>query len=590
MDYIKLVEVYEQLEQTTKRLEKTFIIRDFLKDIPEEDIEQTILLLQGKVFPPWDDRKIGVASRMVLKAINKSTGTHSDKIEQEWAKIGDLGEVARELTKTKKQVTLFSQSLTVKKVFQNLQKLPLLEGQGTVDKKIGLISELLTSAKPLEAKFIVRTVLEELRVGTAAGTMRDAIVFAYFLKDSQLNKEKNIIDFEENKDRESYNEIVKKVQKAYDMSNDFSLVAKYAKKGKLDEISLKVGIPIKCMLGPKEKDAKAALERVGTPAQSEFKYDGFRLQIHKEGDKVLLYTRNLENVTKQFPEVIEYVKEHVKGESFILDSEAVGFDPKTGKYLPFQNISQRIRRKYDIEKLAKDLPVELNVFDIMFHDGRSMLNVEFQERRKLIEKIIKIEKRKITISKAKIVKTESDLNEMFKESIDAGNEGLMVKKLDAPYKPGARVGHMVKLKETEEPLDLVIVEAEWGEGKRAQWFSSFTLACLDENGEFVTIGKVGTGIKEKLDAENQEDSSVTFEQLTELLKPLVISQKGKFVKVKPQIVVEVAYEEIQKSPTYKSGFALRFPRVLRLRHMERKAEDVADVDYIEDYYYGQNKN
>jgi len=173
---------------------------------------------------------------------------------------------------------------------------------------------------------------------------------------------------------------------------------------------------------------------------------------------------------------------------------------------------------------------------------------------------------------------------MFKESLKAGNEGLMVKKLDAPYKPGARVGHMVKLKETEEPLDLVIVKAEWGEGKRAKWFSSFTLACLDENGEFVTIGKVGTGIKEK------ESEGVTFDELTKLLKPLVISQKGKIVKVKPKIVVEVAYEEIQKSPTYSSGFALRFPRVLRLRQMERSAEDIATVEYIEDYYYKQNKS
>jgi|TARA_B100002003_G_C14136423_1_gene546545 DNA ligase-1 len=590
MDYIKLVEVYEELEATTKRLEKTFIIRDFLKDIKEDDIEQTILLLQGKVFPNWDDRKIGVASRMVLKAINKATGTHSDKIEKEWAKIGDLGEVAKELTKTKKQHTLFSTKLTVKKVFQNLQKLPLLEGQGAVDKKIGLIAELLTSAKPLEAKYIVRTVLEELRVGTAAGTLRDAIVFSFFLKDSKLNKEKNIIDFEEDKDREKYNEIVKKVQRAYDMSNDFSLVAKYAKKGKLGDISLKIGVPIKCMLGPKEKDAKAALDRVGIPAQAEYKYDGFRIQVHKDNDKVILYTRNLENVTKQFPEVVKYVKEYVKGKSFILDSEAVGFDPKTNKYLPFQNISQRIRRKYDIERMSKDYPVELNVFDIMYYDGKSMLNVAFKDRRKIIEKIIKIEKRKITISQAKIVEKEVELNDMFKESLVAGNEGLMVKKLDAPYKPGARVGHMVKLKETEEPLDLVIVEAEWGEGKRAKWFSSFTLACVDENGNFVTIGKVGTGIKEKDETSTEEESPVTFEQLTELLKPLVISEKGKNVKVKPKIVVEVAYDEIQKSPTYTSGFALRFPRVLRLRHMERKAEDVADVDYIEDYYYGQNKN
>jgi DNA ligase 1 len=589
MEYNDLVNIYQELESTTKRLEKTFIISKFLKNIKEEDIEQTTLLLQGKVFPNWDDRKIGVASRLVIKAINKSTGIRSDKIEKEWAKIGDLGEVAQELTRTKKQHTLFSEKLTVKKVFQNLQKLPTLEGHGAVDKKVGLIAELLTSATPLEARYIVRTVLEELRVGTAAGTLRDAIVFAFFFKNSRLNKEKNIIEFEGSEDREKYNKIVNKVQKAYDISNDFSLVAKQAKKEKIEDIELKVGIPIKCMLGPKEPDAKTALERVGIPAQAEFKLDGFRIQAHKDKGKILLFTRNLENVTNQFPEIVRYIKEYIKGENFILDSEAVGFDPKTDNYLPFQNISQRIKRKYNIDQMSKEFPVELNIFDCMFYNDKNMIDEPFKKRRELLEKIVKQIPKKIILTISKIVKNENDVNNFFKESKNAGNEGLMLKKLDAPYKPGGRVGHMVKMKETEEPLDLVITEAEWGEGKRANWFSSFTLACLDENGDFVEIGKVGTGIKEKDDTEEGEESPVTFEQLTRLLKPLIISQKGKIVRLKPQILVEVAYEEIQKSPTYSSGYALRFPRVLRLRHMERSAEDAATLEYIEDYYFKQKK-
>lgn len=580
MDYIKLVEVYQKLEATTKRLEKTFIISDFLKTIPEEALHETLLLLQGLVFPNWDERKIGVAARLILKAINKATGITQEKIEKEWTKFGDLGDVAENLVKEKKQITLFSRSLTVKKVFENIQKLSTLEGQGTVERKIGLIAELLTSAKPLEAKYIIRTLLEELRVGTAAGTLRDSIVWAYFpeSKVKYNEKEKNI----EVENREDYNKYLDIVQEAYDMSNDFSLVAKAAKKGNIENIELEVGTPIRVMLGPKEPDAKTALERVGIPAQAEFKYDGFRIEAHKDGNKITLFTRNLENVTKQFPEVAEFIKENVKGKSFILDSECVGFSPKTGKYLPFQNISQRIKRKYDIEEMAKDFPVELNIFDCMFYDGKSMLKEPFEKRRALLEKIIKQVPKKIVLSKAMIVKNEDDVNKFYKKSLDAGNEGLMLKKLDAPYKPGARVGYMVKMKETEEPLDLVITEAEWGEGKRTSWFSSFTLACLDENGNFVEIGKVGTGIKEK-------SEGVTFEQLTELLKPLIISQKGKVVKVKPKIVVEVAYEEIQKSPTYSSGYALRFPRVLRLRHMERSPEDIADIQYIEDYYLKQRK-
>jgi DNA ligase-1 len=581
MEYIKLVEVYQKLEATTKRLEKTYIISEFLKAVPEENLQQTILLLQGLVFPVWDERKIGVAASLVLKAINKATGITQEKIEKDWAKVGDLGDVAESLVKEKKQITLFSRSLTVKKVFENIQKLAELEGEGTVDRKIGLIAELLTSANPLEAKYIIRTLLEELRVGTAAGTLRDAVVWAYF-PEAKVKYDENEKEIEV-ENREEYNKYTDLVQEAYDLSNDFSLVAKAAKKGKIDSIGLEVGTPIRVMLGPKEPDAKTALERTGIPAQAEFKYDGFRIEAHKDGNKITLFTRNLENVTKQFPEVVEYLKENIKAKSFIIDSEAVGFSPKTGKYLPFQNVSQRIKRKYDIEQTSREFPVELNIFDCMFYDGKSMIKEPFEKRRALLEKIVKQINKKIVLSKAKIVKNEDDVNKFFKESLAAGNEGLMLKKLDAPYKPGARVGYMVKMKETEEPLDLVITETEWGEGKRTNWFSSFTLACLDENGNFVEIGKVGTGIKEK------SEEGVSFEELTNLLKPLVINQKGKVAKVKPKIVVEVAYEEIQKSPTYSSGYALRFPRVLRLRNMERSAEDVADLQYIEEYYLKQRK-
>ena len=580
MEYIKLVDVYQKLESTTKRLEKTFIISEFLKTIKEENLQLTILLLQGKVFPQWDERKTGVASRLVLKAINKSTGISTDKIEKEWARIGDLGNVAENLIKEKKQVALFSKSLTVKKVFENMSKLATLEGVGSVDKKVGFIAELLTSAKPLEAKYVIRTLLEELRVGTATGTLRDAMVWAYFpeagVKYSE--KEKNI----EVKDREEYNKYVNLVQDAYDMSNDFGLVAQMAKKGKIKNIEISVGTPIKVMLGPKEKDAKSALERVGRPAQAEYKYDGFRIQVHKDKNKILLFTRNLENVTTQFPEIVEYIKHNVTGKSFILDSEAVGLSSKTKGYLPFQNVSQRIKRKYDIENMAKKFPVELNIFDCVYYNGKNMIKEPFKKRRALIEKIVKPIPRKIVLSKSKIVKNEEEVMQFYKQALEKGNEGLMLKKLDAHYKPGARVGYMVKMKEAEEPLDLVITDAEWGEGKRAKWFSSFRLACLDEHGNFVGIGKVGTGIKEK-------SEGVTFEQLTKLLEPLTISQKGKVVKVKPKIVVEVAYEEIQKSPTYSSGYALRFPRVLRLRNMERSAEDIVTLSDVEDLYFKQKK-
>jgi DNA ligase-1 len=585
MNYIELTKVYESLEATSKRLEKTWIISRFLKKTEAKDLSLITLLLQGRVFPSWDESKIGVAARMVLKAINVSTGISVEKVEAEWKKIGDLGKVTEKLIGVKKQTTLFAQNISVSKVFNNLRKLPDLEGSGSVDQKVQLISELLTSASPIEAKYIVRTVLEDLRVGVADGTLRDAIVWAFFEKEVKLNydeKEKSI----EPEDREKYNEYSDKVQNAYDMCNDFGIVAEAAKKDGikgLDKIGLNVGQPIKVMLYPKAKDIADAFERVGKPAAFEYKYDGFRIQAHKRNDKILLFTRRLDEVTKQFPEIVEYIKTNVKGKSFVLDSEAVGFDQKTGKYLPFQSISQRIKRKYDIEMLSKQFPVELNVFDVVSYDGKDMMREPFRKRRELLEKIITQVKKKIVLAKQIITDSEKEAKEFYEESLKMGEEGIMAKKLDGIYNPGRRVGYGVKIKPTMETLDLAIVGAEWGTGKRSGWMSSFVLACRDtDTGEFLEIGRVGTGIKEL------EGSGITFENLTEMLKPLIIEEKGREVKIRPKIVIEINYEEIQKSPTYSSGYALRFPRLVRLRE-EKGAKDVSELSYVEDIYYSQER-
>jgi len=583
MQYTKLIGIYEKLEKTTKRLEKTYLIAGFLKTIPTEDIQEIVLLIQGKLFPNWDEHKIGVASRLVIKAINKATGINTKKVENEWKKTGDLGIVAENLIKTKKQSTLFSQKLTVKKVFTNLRKLSELEGLGTVEKKMQLIAELLTSSSPLEAKYITRTVLEDLRVGVGEGSLRDSVVWAFFgnkIGLKYLEKEKQI----EVKDRQEYNKYIDAVQRAYDLTNDFSVVAEAAKKGGLESLQSK-GItlfkPLKVMLAIKVQDIKEGFERCGKPMDVEFKLDGFRIQAHKQDKKVKLFTRRLDEVTKQFPEVVEHIKHNVKGNEFIIDSEAAGFDPKTNKYLPFQRISQRIRRKYDIEEMSKKFPVELNIFDILSYNGKNLLNEPFKERRKLIEKIVTNKKRKIVVVKNIITSDEKEVEKFYKESINEGNEGVMLKKLDSPYKPGARVGHMIKLKPVMETLDLVIVGAEWGTGKRAAWLSSFTLACRDGD-HFLEIGKMGTGIKEK------SEEGTSFKELTKQLKPLITEEKGREVKIKPKLVIEVNYEEIQKSPNYSSGYALRFPRLKGLRP-DRKPSEASDLDLVENLFHSQKK-
>lgn len=582
MKYLDLVEIYKKLEATTKRLEKTHHIAELLKKTSLDDMHQIVLLIQGRLYPPWDDREIGVASRMVLKSINVATGIRVGEIEREWKKTGDLGKTAENLTHRKKQRTLFKADLTVKKVFNNLRKLSELEGPGSVDSKISLIAELLTSARPMEARYIVRTILEELRVGVAAGTLRDAVVWSFFGKELEISfDEKKQVVRVPDRNREKYNKYLDAVQKAADVSNDFSLVAEKLKKHGLkglEQISLVVGKPIKVMLYQKAKDLQDAFDTVGKPAALEYKFDGFRMMLHRKGDKITLFTRRLDNVTKQFPDVVDVIKDGVKAKEFILDSEVIGIDPKTRKWLPFQNISQRIKRKYDIHDICKKIPVMVNVFDIMELNGENIIQKPFKKRRELMEKIVKKVPNKLQLAPQVVTASLKDAEKFYKESLTKGNEGVMVKALDAVYKPGSRVGYGVKVKPVMETLDVVIVGADWGEGKRAQWLSSFTIACRDEKtDQLLEIGKVGTGIKEKT------GEGVSFKQLTEMLKPSVVSEKGRSVRVKPKIVIEVTYEEIQKSPTYGSGFALRFPRVLRLR-AERSKSDASTISEVRRLY------
>ncbi|MCK5624428.1 ATP-dependent DNA ligase [Candidatus Pacearchaeota archaeon] len=557
MNYKKLAELYEEVSSTTKRLEKIDILSKFLKSLKKED-SNILYLIEGNIYPDYDERKTGISNQLAIKAISKATGTDSKKVVQEWKTVGDIGKVAEKLTKQKKQSTLHSHILTTEKVLENLRKLPELVGKGTVNKKLALITELLTSASPTEALYLVRTLIGDLRIGVQESTIKYGMLKAFF---------KNNKEYED------------KIQRAIDNSNDLAIVFQIARKGKikeLEQIHLEVGKPIKAMLAQKAKDIEDAFKKLGKPMAIEYKYDGFRLLIHKANNKISLFTRSLENVTKQFPEVEEYIKKFIKGDSFILDSEAVGYDKKTKNYTDFQKISQRIRRKYHIEKLQKDLPVEINVFDVLSYNGKSQIDVPFKKRRKLIEKILTNHPYKLISSKHKITSSKKEVEEFYKKALKDKQEGIMMKNLEAEYKPGRRVGHMLKLKPETNELDLVITGGEWGAGKRAGWISSFILSCRKGN-KYLEIGKVGTGILEK----ETENSKITFGNLTKLLKPLIIEEKGKSIKIKPKIVVTITYQDLQKSPNYESKWALRFPRITLLRE-DKPLSEIATLDEIED--------
>ena len=566
MLYQKLGELYEELSSTTKRLEKIDILAKFLHTLSEKD-RDVMYLLEGDIYPEYDERKIGISNQLAIKAISKSTGTDSKKVLQEWKTIGDLGKVAEKLTKTKKQSTLHSHTLTTEKVINNLRKLPELVGKGTIEKKLALITELLTSASGIEALYLTRTLIGDLRIGMQESTIRESLAKAFFKNSKEISSQ---------------------VQEAIDKSNDLALVFDACKKKSLKElkgISLEIGKPIKAMLAQKAKNIKEGFKAVGKPAAIEYKYDGFRIIIHKNKQNVTLFTRRLENVTKQFPEVKEFILKYVKGDSFILDSEAVGYHKKTKEYTPFQDISQRIRRKYGIDKMEKELPVEVNVFDILYYNGKSLLNEPFKKRTAVLRKIIKNHPYKIIHAKQIITGDEKKTEEFYKKALKDNQEGIMMKNLEAPYKPGRRVGNMLKIKPEERDLDLVITGAEYGTGKRSGWLSSFILSCKGKKpGEYLEIGKVGTGIKEK-----SEEGEVNFERLNKLLKPLIKSEKGKTAYIKPKIIVAVTYQEIQHSPNYSSKWALRFPRITALRN-DKPLSEIATLKEVEKDFDDQKRN
>jgi len=564
MKYKELADTYHELESNPSRLKKVEILSKFLTKIKNSKLPETIYLLQGKAFPDYSEKEFGISEKLAMKALAKASGVSDSELIIKWKELGDLGLVAEDVINNKKQNTLFSQELTIKKVLDNLRRLPELVGNGTQSQKLALISELLTSAHSLESKYIVRTLIGDLRIGVASGTLRDSIV-------EQAFKPKSI---------EEKKKFAKIVQSAYDKATDIAVVFEKAQKGikELNKIKLTPGHPIKLMLAQKAESIEDGFEKCGKPCAFEYKYDGFRMLMNKkESGEIRIFTRRLDEVTNQFPEVVDYLKNHIKAKSFMLDGEAIGFDPKTKKYTPFEAVSQRIRRKHNIQEIIKKLPIEVNAFDIIYLNGRSLIDESFEKRTKILRKLIRPQKHKFRYSHQLITDDPKKAKAFYKEALKDNQEGVMIKNLEANYQPGLRVGHMLKLKPAENELDLVITAAEYGKGKHVGNFSSFTLSCKDKDDNLLEIGKASTGLKEK------EELGLSYTELTKLLKPLVTRENGRIVYVKPKIVVSIIYQNIQRSTNYNSGFALRFPRIISLRE-DRSIVDIATTYEIASDY------
>ena len=551
MKYQELVNVYEALGATTKRLEKTDILADFFKRVEEEDLEKITLMALGSVFPSWSEEEQGIGDKLVMKAVGDAVGVSVDVVEDAIRDEGDIGAAAEKLYTKKAQMTFFSQPLTVKFVYNQLRKLATISGSRSTARKISNILELLSSASGKEAKYICRTILEELRIGVGEGIIRDAISQAFDVDKAVA-------------------------ERAHMLTNDLGLVAKVAKlegEDGLKKLTLIPGRPVKPMLAQLSEGIDISIEEMGC-ALCETKYDGFRTQFHKKGDEITLFTRRLENVTHAFPDAVDFIRRGFPDEDFIAEGEIVGF--KDDKPLPFQTVLQRVRRKYDIHDAMKNVPIKIFLYDLLYFK-EPVVDEPIIKRREILENAVDTSIDELNLSDIVKVGPENidDAVELFNKSIAGGHEGIMIKNCAEPYIPGIRGKKMLKFKAEPETLDAVIVGGTKGIGKRGEFIGSYEIALRDEYGDLQTITKIGSGL-----------SDDDLANLTRQMKEIIISEKGTHITVQPKIVLEIKYSEIVKSPEYPAGYSLRFPIVKGIR-TDKGVEDIDTIERLESMYYGE---
>ena len=580
MNFIKVAELYEKIEETTKRLEMTDHLVNLFKETPPSLIDKVVYLTQGKLYPDFVGIELGMAERMAIDAISRATLVAKREIDKLYKKFGDLGVTTEELLKRRFPP---AKALTVEDVYSTFEKIAHTSGKGSVEVKVRLLAELIRRSVPKEAKYIVRIVTRRLRLGIGDMTILDALAVA----------------FTGDKDNRP------KLEEAYNLSSDLGLVAKtLAEKGMegIEKFEITLGKPVRPMLAERISSAEEILERLGGKGSAEFKYDGLRIQAHLSPEAIYLFSRRMENITHQFPDVIEALKGSLKAERAVVEGECVAVDPNTGDMYPFQMISRRRGRKYEIERMMEEIPVNLYLFDILYLDGKDLTKSSYLERRKALESIVE-EGEIIKLAEYKIVDDPQTLDEYMKIAVERGCEGLIVKSIDEDsiYTAGKRGFKWLKYKreyksEMGDTVDLVIVGAFAGKGKRAGTYGALLMAAYNhEEDVFETLCKLGTGFTD-------ED----LERLPKILEPYkidrchprVISKLDADVWFVPALVLEIKGAELTLSPSHtcawgkiaeNSGLAIRFPRLENWR-MDKSPEDATTVKEIVEMYKSQLKH
>jgi len=578
----QLADFYERIEATTKRLEMTDLLASLFAKTPPEIIDKVAYLTLGQVYPAYVGVELGLADKLVMRTLGKVTGASAKKLSDLYARFGDLGIVGEMLLGRKQQSILAGEPLTVDQVYSSLGRIAAETGTGSVESKLNILAGLLAAASPLEAKHIIRIVTGKMRLGIADMTIIDALSTVF-----GGGKET----------REAF-------ERAYNLSSDIGIVAKEAATNGLEGIRnfrIRVGRPVRAALAERLSSAAEILEKLDGKGFAEYKYDGERMQVHKSGRKVYIFSRRQENITGQYPDVVGLVQSNIKPSEAILECEAVAVDASTGEMLPFQELMHR-RRKKDIEKAVEEYPLALFFFDILLADGRDFTLMPQPDRRRMLEDAV-IEDERCHLSRGMLVEDEAQLDSFFHESVEAGCEGVIVKSVatDSTYRAGARGWVWIKYKrdymsEMVDTVDLVVVGGFHGRGRRSGKYGALLMAAYNPARDvFQTVCKLGSGFKD-------ED----LEKLRPILSKHIIPHRHARVDsliepdvfFEPKEVLEVIGAEVTVSPTHTCGWdtvrrnfglAIRFPRFTGRMRFDKSAEDATTTDEIVQMYKSQLK-
>lgn len=576
MDFTDIAKMFDRLESTSARLEMTAILADFFKECNPDDLRSIIYLSQGKLHPDFYGVELGMADKLVLRAIAFTSGTKDSKVEEMWVKEGDPGAVAEKLIGTKKQMTLFSEPLTLDRVVKGLTLIETAEGKDSQDKKMKHLANLLHDSGPLEARYLCRIVTGRMRIGASTMTILDALSIAFATKE----------------DRES-------VERAFNVTCDLGLVAETICRSGIDgiqRIQVTIGNPIKVMLAERLPSIGEVVSKMGGECAIEYKYDGIRAQVHIGKDSVKIYSRRLEDLTPNFPDIAQALREHFKGTEAIIEGECVAVDAETGYMQSFQEVTHR-RRKHGMDDAVKEVPVRIFMFDMLYVDGKDMTTTPYLQRRSALTEWFDISDN-VQMSTMRIVHSEDEGEEFFEEAITARCEGVMAKSIsdDSIYRAGSRGFLWIKYKKDyqenlTDSFDLAVVGAFYGMGKRAGKYGALLMASYDpEIGRFGTVCKLGTGFDDAfLDGMPALlDGYKTSERPSSLDAKMIPD-----VWFEPHVVLEVVAAEITVSPNHTagmgmikddSGLGIRFPRFTGRVRDDKDAEQCTTVQEIMEMY------